>query len=42
VNENAETFTVKDGAIIAHGPRSHCFYVGGVYIDSEYQDRALR
>ena len=62
-NENVETFSVKDGAIVAHGPRSHCFYVGdfanhtfkdfelkvdimtlpgangGVYIDTEYQDR---
>ena len=28
VNENAETFSVKDGAIVSHGPRSHCFYVG--------------
>jgi Domain of Unknown Function (DUF1080) len=27
-SENTETFTVKDGAIVAHGPRSHCFYVG--------------
>ena len=28
MNENVETFTVKDGAIVAHGPRSHCFYTG--------------
>ena len=28
VNENTETFSVKDGAIVAHGERSHCFYVG--------------
>jgi hypothetical protein len=28
VNENVETFSVKDGAIVAHGKRSHCFYVG--------------
>jgi Domain of Unknown Function (DUF1080) len=28
VNENPSSFTVKDGAIVAHGPRSHCFYVG--------------
>ncbi len=27
-NENVETFSVKDGAIVSHGPRSHCFYVG--------------
>jgi hypothetical protein len=41
VNENVETFTVKDGAIVAHGPRSHCFYVGGFYIDTEYQDQGF-
>jgi len=28
VNENQETFSLKDGAIVAHGNRSHCFYVG--------------
>jgi hypothetical protein len=28
VNENVETFSVKNGAIVAKGPRSHCFYVG--------------
>ena len=28
VNENTNTFSIKDGAIVAHGPRSHCFYVG--------------
>lgn len=27
-SENPGTFSVKDGAIVAHGPRSHCFYVG--------------
>ena len=27
-NENTDTFSVKDGAIVAHGQRSHCFYVG--------------
>jgi hypothetical protein len=26
-SENHATFTLKDGAIVAHGPRSHCFYV---------------
>jgi hypothetical protein len=30
VNENPSTFSVKDGAIVANGPRSHCFYVGDV------------
>jgi hypothetical protein len=28
VNENTNTFSIKDGAIVAHGERSHCFYVG--------------
>ncbi len=27
-NENSATFSVEDGAIVTHGPRSHCFYVG--------------
>jgi hypothetical protein len=30
VNENEQTFSVQDGAIVAKGPRSHCFYVGDV------------
>ena len=29
-SENKGTFTVRDGMIIAHGPRSHLFYVGPV------------
>ena len=29
-NENPGTFSVKDGAIVASGPRSHLFYVGDV------------
>ncbi len=28
VNENNATFSVQDGAIVAHGNRSHCFYMG--------------
>jgi hypothetical protein len=27
-SEHSDTFTVQDGAIVAHGPRSHCFYTG--------------
>ena len=27
-NENPESFKVEDGAIVAHGERSHLFYVG--------------
>lgn len=30
VNENQSTFSIQDGAIVSHGPRSHCFYVGPV------------
>jgi hypothetical protein len=30
VNENPQTFRVQDGAIVAHGDPSHCFYVGKV------------
>jgi hypothetical protein len=29
-NENPATFTVENGAIVAHGPRSHLFYNGPV------------
>ena len=28
-SEHPDTFSVQDGAIVAHGPRSHCFYIGG-------------
>ncbi len=28
VNENKESFKLADGAIVANGNRSHCFYVG--------------
>ena len=27
-SEHPDTFSVKEGAMVAHGPRSHCFYVG--------------
>lgn len=30
VNENPATFTVEDGAIVAHGERAHLFYMGPV------------
>ncbi|UCD51648.1 MAG: DUF1080 domain-containing protein [Phycisphaerales bacterium] len=29
-SENKDTFSVKDGLIVAHGPRSHLFYTGPV------------
>jgi 3-keto-disaccharide hydrolase len=28
INEQEGTWTLKDGALVAHGNRSHCFYVG--------------
>src|SRR5690349_20670391 len=30
-SEHPDTFSVRDGAIVAHGPRSHCFYVGNFH-----------
>ncbi len=30
VGENAATFSVEDGTIVAHGPTAHLFYVGSV------------
>jgi hypothetical protein len=39
--ENAGTFTVRDGAIVAHGPRSHLFYVGPVYY-ADFKDFELK
>jgi Domain of Unknown Function (DUF1080) len=41
VNENVDTFSVKDGAIVAHGPRSHCFYVGNFH-DHTFKDFELK
>jgi hypothetical protein len=40
-NENVDTFSVKDGAIVAHGPRSHCFYVGDFHKHS-FKDFELK
>ncbi|HWQ91502.1 MAG TPA: DUF1080 domain-containing protein, partial [Clostridia bacterium] len=36
-SENADTFKVEDGAIVAHGPRAHLFYTGGVYKNFEFE-----
>ena len=30
-SENKDTFSVRDGMIVVHGPRSHLFYVGPVH-----------
>jgi len=40
-SENTETFSVKDGAIVSHGPRSHCFYVGD-YQNHTFKDFELK
>lgn len=40
-NENLQTWSVQDGAIVAHGPRSHCFYVGGFHNHS-FKDFELK
>src|SRR5215472_9852961 len=41
VNENVGTFSVRDGAIVAHGPRSHCFYVGDFH-GRDFKDFELK
>src|SRR6266487_866155 len=40
-SEHPDTFSVKDGAIVAHGPRSHCFYVGDFHNHS-FKDFELK
>jgi hypothetical protein len=39
-NEHAATFSVADGQIVAEGPRSHLFYVGGG--DADFKNFELR
>jgi len=39
--ENPKTFTVKDGAIVANGPRAHLFYAGKV-ADHNFKDFELK
>jgi hypothetical protein len=41
VNEHQDTFSVQDGAIVADGPRSHCFYVGDFH-DHNFKDFELK
>jgi len=31
VGDNANTFTIEDGSIVAHGPTAHLFYDGDVH-----------
>jgi hypothetical protein len=40
-SEHPETFTVMDGAIVTHGPRSHCFYIGDFH-QHNFKDFELR
>jgi hypothetical protein len=40
-SENKGTFTVKDGMIVANGPRSHLFYVGPVH-DANFTNFELK
>ncbi|HEY6340963.1 MAG TPA: DUF1080 domain-containing protein [Bryobacteraceae bacterium] len=40
-SEHPGTFTVMDGAIVAHGERSHCFYVGDFH-QHAFKDFELR
>ena len=40
-SEHPDTFSVKDGAIVAHGPRSHCFYIGSFHQHS-FKDFELK
>lgn len=40
-SENKETFSVKDGNIVADGPRSHLFYVGSVE-NHDFEDFEFR
>jgi hypothetical protein len=41
VNENTGSFTIQDGAIVSHGPRAHCFYVGPV-LNHDFKDFELK
>jgi len=41
VNENKDTFSIREGAIVAHGPRSHLFYTGAV-AKHEFKNFELR
>ena len=39
--ESASTFAIKDGAIVAHGPRCHLFYVGPIHY-ADFRDFELK
>ncbi len=40
-SENVETFKIENGAIVAHGPRSHLFYSGPI-ADHDFGDFEFR
>ncbi len=40
-SENPSTFTVKDGAIVVHGPRAHLFYEGPL-LDHRFKNFELQ
>jgi len=40
LSDTKDTFSVEDGAIKAHGTRSHCFYVGP-YLNHQFKDFEL-
>lgn len=42
-SENKSSFKVEDGAIVAHGPRSHLFYVGDdkPFVNFEFKCKVL-
>lgn len=39
INENKDTWSIENGAIVCHGPRSHLFYVGDdkPFVNFEFQ-----
>jgi len=39
INENADTWKLEDGMLVAHGDRSHIFYVGS---DRPFQNFELK
>ena len=41
VGENSDTWSLKDGAFVAQGPRSHLFYVGDAH-GGEFEDFELK
>ena len=38
--ENADSWKLKDGALVCHGPRSHLFYVGDLAPFQDFEFKA--